>query len=123
MKQIIHGSIVLSKRLRQHPVWSREAMSYGQALVDLLLLANDKARRVTINGETFELKRGQLAWSKRRLESEWNRSRNWVDRFLRWCNDESMIVVDSTNRRTIITIINYDVYQIAPEQTEGSTEV
>ena len=92
----LEGNITLTKRLQRHPVWMREPPSYGQAWVDLLLLANDRPRIVTINGENIELKRGQLAWSIRRLEREWNRSGEWIDRFLKFCRDETMLLVDTT---------------------------
>lgn len=118
----LSGKIKVSKRIRNHPVWLREPASYGQAWIDLLLLANDQPRRVVINGESIELKRGQLAWSIRTLEREWNRSRDWIDRFLQFCKDETMLLVDSTRRRTVITILNYEAYQTSEPQTDLETE-
>jgi hypothetical protein len=118
----LKGNLTLTKRLRRHAVWLREPPSYGQAWVDLLLLANDKPRAVVIHGEAIELKRGQLAWSIRTLEREWNRSAEWIDRFLKFCRDESMILVDSTRRRTVITILNYEAYQTQPPETEPGTD-
>jgi hypothetical protein len=115
MNEIL-GNLTLTRRLRKHAIWHREPPSYGQAWVDLLLLTNDKDRDITLNGETFELKRGQLAWSQRGLEREWERSREWIQRFIRFCQDESMIKVETSARRTIITVLNYDTYQTS-EQT------
>jgi hypothetical protein len=111
----LKGNLTLTKRLRKHSVWLREPPSYGQAWVDLLLLANDRDRATVLNGETVELKRGQLCWSQRALEREWNRSGEWIQRFLKFCRDESMILVDSNSRRTVITILNYDAYQPGSE--------
>lgn len=102
------GTICLNKRLRRHAVWQRP--DYGWAWVDLLLLANDAPRDAIINGEAIPLKRGQLAWSLRTLEKEWNKSGEWLSHFLNFCRDNDMVRVDSTKRRTIITIINYDAY-------------
>lgn len=118
----LKGNLTLTKRLRRHSVWLREPPSYGQAWVDLLLLANDKPRSVVIHGETIDLKRGQLAWSIRTLEREWNRSAEWIERFLKFCRDESMILVDSTRRRTLITILNYEAYQTNAPETEPGTD-
>lgn len=86
------------------------------------MLANDAPRSAVINGEKLELRRGQLAWSVRTLESQWRRSREWVDRFLEFCKDENAITVDSTRRRTIITILNYDAYQRTEPETDSATD-
>ena len=113
---------MLAKRLRRHPIWRREPFSYGQAWADLIMLANDRARTVTVNGESFELKRGQLAWSLRRLEIEWDRSGEWVAGFLKFCRDQSMVRVNSSRRHTIITILNYEAYNHRQTVTEPDTE-
>ena len=119
----LRGSITVTKRLRQHAIWDREPFSYGQAWIDLLLLANDSPRPVTINGEVIQLERGQLAWSQRKLEGEWKRSGEWVARFLRFCQDETMIVITSKkNRGTIISVLNYDTYNPLPTVTDSVTE-
>lgn len=111
----LKGNLTLTKRLRKHSVWLREPPSYGQAWVDLLLLANDRDRSTVLNGEAVDLKRGQLCWSQRALEREWNRSGEWIQRFLKFCRDESMILVDANSRRTVITILNYEAYQTVSE--------
>ena len=119
----LRGSITVTKRLRQHAIWDREPFSYGQAWIDLLLLANDAPRPVTINGEVIQLERGQLAWSQRKLELEWQRSGEWVARFLRFCQDETMITIASKkNRGTIISILNYEAYNTLEPVTDSVTD-
>lgn len=102
------GSVVVNKRIRKHAVWQR--MDYGFCWVDMLLLANDRPRTAFANGTAYQLKRGQLLWSKQSLSKEWRKSSEWLDAFLKLCQDEEMITVDSDRRRTIITILNYDAY-------------
>lgn len=114
------GSVRVSKRIRNHAVWLREPPSYGQAWIDLLLLTNDAPRFVTLNGERFELKRGQLCWSQRGLEQQWKRSREWIQRFIQFLCDENAISVEVTGRKTIVTVLNYDAYQ-SSEQTSLQT--
>ena len=118
----LRGSIIISKRIRQHHVWQREPYNYAQAWVDLVLLANDAPRTITIHGEAIALERGQLAWSMRTLEKEWQRSAEWITRFLKFCQDETMITVDANRRRTIISVINYDTYNTLSTDTEPDTE-
>lgn len=120
---LLAGSVRLSKRLRRHPVWNREPFSYGQAWVDLVLLANDRPRAVTLrNGDVLDLERGQLAWALRTLENEWDRSGEWIDRFLKFCRDQAMIKLEKNTRRTVITILNYDTYNLPVSETEPVTE-
>ena len=118
----LRGQICLNKRIRQHAIWEHEPYTYAQAWLDLLLLANDRDRTLFIRGERVEVKRGQLAWSLRKLEDEWKRSEKWIGRFLEFCQDETMITVKSDRRGTIITILNYDVYNTIEEATDDGTE-
>ena len=123
----LNGTIQLTRRLRDHVVWDQDPACYGKAWVDLLLLANDAPRQVTIHGEVIPLKRGQLAWSQRRLEEQWKRTDFWVRRFLKFCEEQTMITLDVTRRRTIITIINFDAYNLpkncANLETESGTDL
>lgn len=119
---ILNGKISLHKRIRRHPVWNREPKCYAAAFADLLLLANDARRTCTIHGESFPVERGQLAWSMRALEKEWNRSGEWVKSFLKFCQNEAMLTVDSNRRRTVITILNYEAYNSTEPVTDTDTE-
>jgi hypothetical protein len=110
------GEITLTKRLLDNPIWERP--EYGYCWIDLLLRANDDNRRVPLNGTFFDVKRGQLIRSKRTLMESWKKSDKWVDSFLEFCQDEGMLQVDSNHRRTIITILNYTIYN--PKKTPKS---
>lgn len=116
----LEGSVRVSKRIRQHPIWQRP--DYGWAFVDLLLLANDAPRTAIINGEAIPLKRGQLAWSLRALEKQWGKSGEWINHFMEFCRDHEMVNVDSNRRRTIITILNYAAYNPPVAVTDTVTE-
>ena len=116
------GNITINKRLRDHPVWDRDPACYGRAWVDLIALANDAPRTTFIHGEPVCLNRGQLAWSQRALEKEWQRSGEWVSRFLKFCEEQTMITVETNKRRTVITIVNYDVYNPSVTVSETDTE-
>jgi hypothetical protein len=120
MNSILEGSIRISKRLRRNAIWQRK--DYGWAWVDLLMLANDRPRIEFLSGMKIELRRGQLAWSVRGLSKEWGTSREWVETFLEFCQDQGMIKLDSNTKRTIITILNYDAYNRQNCATEPATE-
>lgn len=114
------GCITLDRRVLRHPVWKREPACYGRAWVDLIALANDAPRVTFIHGEPITLERGQLAWGQRGLAKRWERSDLWVRSFLKFCASQTMIRVDANSRRTIITILNYEVYNPLP-QTQTPT--
>ena len=117
------GNITINKRLLDHPVWERDPACYGRAWVDLIALANDAPRTTSVHGEAIRLARGQLAWSQRSLEKRWQRSDLWVKTFLNFCQDTTMIRLDVNRRRTIITIINYDVYNPPENGTDLDTDL
>jgi len=105
----LQGSVRLVKRLRQNAIWQRK--DYGWAWVDMLLLANDRPRTVFLNGIKIDVRRGQLAWSLAGLAKEWDVSREWVEAFMIFCQDQGLIKRDTgNNRKPIITILNYEAY-------------
>ena len=124
MAENLQGRVVLTKRLLNHAVWGRDPASYGQAWVDLILLANDQPRTVFIHSEAVALERGQLAWSIQSLEKRWKRSGEWIAGFLKFCVSETMLLVDSNRRRTIITVVNYEAYNpaVTVSEPESDTE-
>lgn len=118
MIETLKGTVSLSKRLRRHAVWSRP--DYGWAWVDLLLLANDRARTVLVNNQSVDLLRGQLAWSLRSLEKEWEKSGEWISAFIKFCRDQQMIKIETRSHRiTVITVVNYEVYN--PTKPDAET--
>lgn len=117
----IIGTINVTKRIRQNPIWQRK--DYGWAWIDLCLIANDDDREVFVNGQRVRIRRGQVLRSLRSLEAEWEVSGEWLDRFLHFCRDEGMIRVEKkTNRYTIITILNYEAYNPKTTVTETVSE-
>jgi hypothetical protein len=114
------GCVRIHKRLRQHVVWSRP--DYGWAWIDLLMLANDRPRQTFIKGKAISLERGQLAWSLRGLEKEWEKSGEWIQQFLKFLKDQDMVRVNSNALRTIITIVNYDAYNPQSTVTQTGSE-
>jgi len=113
-RKALAGAVRIHKRVRCNKVWQREPFTYGQAWIDLLLLAVDASsapQEVWSRGEQITLQLGQVGWSVAALAAEWQRSREWVMGFLKWCQQERMIAQKSDGRGTVITILNYEAYQ------------
>lgn len=118
------------RRLLDSDRWLCERFSRGQAWVDLIGKANWKGGFVLIRGQRIDLNRGQLAASVVWLSDRWQWSQGKVRRFLNELETEGQIEQQKNNVTTVITITNYDRYQLHGsagelangEQTEGQTE-
>jgi hypothetical protein len=120
---ILRGAIQITKRLRRHAVADRDPKCAMAAWVDMILLANDVDRVARLNGKDIPVKRGQLVWSIRSLAREWKRSEEWISKFLKFCQDETMVLVEVVRgSHTLITILNYEVYNPLPTDTDSATE-
>lgn len=113
----------------ENPLWLKGTFTAGQAWVDLLLLANHKPGTIWKRGIMVEVKRGQVGHSERTLAARWRWSRNRVNRFLRDLKTMQQVEMETEpqnkNVTALISIINYDLYQIngaTDGATDGATE-
>ena len=74
-------------------------------------MANHKDNKILFNGELIEIKRGSRITSLRQLSDAWGWSTTKVKKFLELLEKENMITVKSDNKKTLVTIENYGVYQ------------
>ena len=118
------GYIRLHRQIQDCWIWdSDEKHNRRSAWIDLLLLANHSDKKIPFNDQVITIKRGQLLTSIRKLADRWHWSKSTVVTFLKLLENDSMILRDSDNNRTLLTIVNYEVYQIAetPNETPTST--
>lgn len=109
--EVMAGWIKLHRDLSQHWLWGDEQFTRGQAWVDLLLHANHSDKKFSIKNQLIDVKRGQQARSELTLSATWKWSRGKVRRFLKQLENEHMIVQQTTQLTSIITICNYDDFQ------------
>lgn len=107
----MQGYIKLHRELLEHDLWLDEKFTKGQAWVDLLLMANHKDKKVLFDSKWVVIKRGSLITSIHKLAERWKWSVNTVKKFLTILEDDEMIAKNSTNRCTLIDIVNYAKYQ------------
>ena len=82
--------------------------------VHLILDANYTDKLVTFNGSSIERKRGQVITSRRQLAYECGLTESEVKAALKAFEKEEMITVKTVGKAkgyTVITLLNYDVYQ------------
>jgi hypothetical protein len=111
------GYIIIARRIFEHPLL--QDSDYFRAWVWLLSEAAWRPRRVRItNGrasEIIEIGRGQLTHSRSYMARAWRWSEKRVRTFLNRLKSDGMIDTQAGPHQTIITICNYDVYQIAAD--------
>lgn len=111
------GWIKLNRQITEHWLWQRFPFSYGQAWIDLLLLANHEDEKIPYKGDIVVCKRGDVSRSILSLSKRWQWGRDKTRDFLRLLEKDGMIVLNATTNRTTITIVNYDKFQVS-----GSTK-
>lgn len=126
---MLEGWLKLYRSIQNHWLWEDKPFSRGQAFIDLLLMANHKDNKILFNGELIEIKRGSRITSLRQLSDAWGWSTTKVKKFLELLEKENMITVKSDNKKTLVTIENYRVYQEVgnteetQEKQQNNTEV
>jgi hypothetical protein len=112
----VEGWIKLHRKLMLNELWNSEPFSKGQAWVDLLLLANHVDGNIQVRGIKIPILRGQVGWSEVRLAERWQWSRSKVRHFIFALKKEQQIEQQKNNKTSIITIINYEMYQEKKQQ-------
>ena len=118
MKQ---GWIKLHRQILESDIWDdeeHEPFDRRSAWIDLLLLANHKDKQTVFDGKPITVKRGQKVTSVRKLSERWRWSVNRTYRYLKLLEELNMIERQSDNRRTLLTIVKYEVFQDSENTNE-----
>ena len=115
------GWIKLSRNIEKCPFWNEKPFSRGQAWVDLILLANHKDYKAVYRGNLIECKRGDVDRSMQFLSERWGWTWRRVKHFIEMLESDGMVHINSTTKRTIITIENYAKWQDEAE-TDSTTD-
>ena len=97
--------------IQKHWLWEDKPFSRGQAFIDLILAANHQDRKIMVDGELTEVFRGSQITSLRKLGEAWGWSSKKVKKFLEQLQKDEMITYKSDNKKTVVTIENYSLYQ------------
>lgn len=117
------GWIKLHRQLQDCWIWKEtEPFDMRSAWVDLLLTANHSDKKILFNGELITIAKGQILTSVRKLSAKWNWSVNRTYRFLKLLESDGMLQKESDNNRTLLTIVNYSVFQFSENSNEYSNE-
>ena len=112
------GYIKLFRQIQDCWIWDSGKFDKRSAWIDLLMLANHADKKIVFNGKYITIRVGQYLTSIRKLSERWGWSVSTVSTFLSLLEDDLMIKKESDNHRTLITIINYEVFQGMPNTKE-----
>tara|TARA_Y100000310_G_scaffold213286_1_gene214199 strand:- start:4955 stop:5770 length:816 start_codon:yes stop_codon:yes gene_type:complete len=107
---------LVNRKLIHDSRWLSEPFSRGQAWVDMVGLAQYKDGFIRVRGIRVDILRGQLGYSQLSLSKRWKWSRGKVRRFLEELEERQDVIQQNGHETTIITIVNYDVYQFSTDQ-------
>jgi len=106
------GWVKLYRKIRLNLLYTEERMfSKFEAWIDLLLSASHKDTKVSQGSDVVECPKGSFVTSIRKLSDRWGWSKTKVVTFCERLEKEQMITFVPEERRTIISIVNWGVYQ------------
>jgi DnaD/phage-associated family protein len=108
----LSGWISIHRKIREHWIWQEKPFDKRSAWIDLLLMANFKDNQFLLGNELVEVERGSFITSEYKLMDKWGWSKTKVRNFLKLLENEKMIVKSSDKKKTTITIVNYNDYQV-----------
>lgn len=109
------GTLLLDRAYFEGSEWRNQAKDQfgrGAAWIDLLGLTNQQPATMEPRGLRIPIERGQCGWSMKGLADRWGWGRGKVAAQLEAWEKIGRITRETNNETTIITIINYDNYQI-----------
>ena len=101
--------IKISRGIRKSWIW--EEPKYLKWWIDLIMLAGYEDKRIRCGNEIVVLERGSFVTSQVKLAERWNVNRETVKRYLDLLKADNMIDYTTSNRKTIVKVLNYSVYQ------------
>ena len=103
------GWIKVYRDLQYHPIWQDNLMF--KAWMDLLLRVNHQENKILFKKDFVTVKKGQTITSLRKLAASWLCHKDTVKRILGKLQEEDMITFECDNEKTLINVVNYELYQ------------
>ena len=104
------GWIKIHREITDH--WIFQDAEKFKWWIDLLMIASHEDVKKIVGSQLIELKRGQLIASNSFLSERWKTSESSVRRYLGLLESDNMVVRCTNRKITIITICNYERYQV-----------
>ena len=111
------GWIKLHRQVFDNPVCAKDS-EYFFVWCYLLTEAKYEEERVLFKNEEITLSKGQLLTTSKKIALELNVKESKVNRILKKLENEKQIERQTSNKNTLITVINWEFYQSCENQNE-----
>lgn len=111
--------IKINRGIRESWIWDEPR--YLKWWIDILMMAAYKDKKILVGNELVEIERGSFVTSQSKLAERWNVDRRTVKRYLSLLQDAQMIVHILNNKKTIVKVLNYNIYQSTGESNETTS--
>ena len=105
----MEGWIKLHKKIMEHWMWDDPVIL--KAWIDILLSVNYTDKKILFDGNLVTVEAGQIITSVRKLATRWKCSKERVNKILYLFEQDNMLTVNKTTRRTLLSVVNYGFYQ------------
>lgn len=118
------GWIKIHRKIQECDLWlddDSEPFDRRSAWIDLLMLTYHHDTKKVSKNKVYSAKRGQYVTSVRKLATRWGWGKDKVLKYLRLLEQLGMITRVADSEKTVITIVNYDIYQCKDEDEQTPT--
>ena len=118
----MQGWVHLHRSFMDHWLYGKKPFCDAMAWVDLILLANHESNKFYVDGDVVNIERGQTFTSYRSLSNRWGWGAPRIKKFLELLEREKMLEVKTFKNGTLLTLVNYEVYQDTRNANVTQTE-
>lgn len=117
------GYIAVWRSIQDHWLWNNgEKFDERSAWIDLLLSVNHQEKKMKTRGGMVTIKPGQMWISYQNIAHRWGWSKGKVYRYFETLRQEDMIHTHGTTNGTLLTLVNYDNFNIRRNANGTSDE-
>lgn len=113
----MEGWIKIHRKILENPIVCKDG-DYLAVWIYLLLNATHKEIPALFKGEKIILQKGQLITGRKSIASQLKISESKIFRIINDYKSEQQIEQQTSNQNSLITILNWDIYQQTEQQTE-----
>ena len=115
----MEGWIKIYRQIKDNWIWKdKEPFDKRSAWIDLVLSVNHENRKIPFENGFIEIERGQILTSIKQLANKWKWSRHKVSDFLDQLERDTMILQVRDTRKTLVSIVNYNIYQMSDKKKD-----
>ena len=113
----MQGWIKLHRKLLASDIFQNEKLL--KVFIYCLLKATHSEISQKVGRQTVELKPGQFIYGRKKAALELNMKESTVRDYINILKDDGVITVNPTNKYSIITVVNWDLYQSKEETPDN----